>query len=61
MPIGCPSQSPEPKSACTGASSPIERMIAAELGIAAAYAAAGYLLFRLLETASRRDAVLDAF
>jgi len=32
-----------------------------ELGIAAAYAAAGFLLFRLLETASRRDAVLDAF
>src|SRR5947207_11723994 len=32
MPIGCPSQSPEPKSACTGSSSPIERIIAAELG-----------------------------
>src|SRR5438105_7663333 len=32
MPIGCPSQSPEPKSACTGASSPIERIIAAEFG-----------------------------
>jgi ABC-2 type transport system permease protein len=32
-----------------------------ELGIAAAYAAAGYLFFRLLETASRRSAVLDAF
>lgn len=31
-----------------------------ELGIAAAYAAAGYFFFRLLETASRRDAVLDA-
>jgi ABC-2 type transport system permease protein len=32
-----------------------------ELGIAVAYAAAGYMLFRLLETASRRSAVLDAF
>jgi ABC-2 type transport system permease protein len=32
-----------------------------ELGIAAAYAAAGYLLFRLLEVASRRSAVLDSF
>src|SRR6266480_1804782 len=30
MPIGCPSQSPEPKSACTGASSPIARIITAE-------------------------------
>jgi ABC-2 type transport system permease protein len=32
-----------------------------ELGIAAAYAAAGYVLFRVLENASRRSAVLDAF
>jgi ABC-2 type transport system permease protein len=32
-----------------------------ELGIAVAYAAVGYLFFRLLETASRRSAVLDAF
>ncbi len=32
-----------------------------ELGIAAAYAAAGYVFFRLLENASRRSAVLDAF
>jgi ABC-2 type transport system permease protein len=31
-----------------------------ELGIAAAYAAAGYFFFRALETASRRSAVLDA-
>jgi ABC-2 type transport system permease protein len=31
-----------------------------ELGIAAAYAAAGYVLFRLLEWASRRNAVLDS-
>jgi ABC-2 type transport system permease protein len=32
-----------------------------ELGIAAAYAAAGYVFFRALEHASRRSAVLDAF
>jgi ABC-2 type transport system permease protein len=32
-----------------------------ELGIAAAYAAAGFLLFRFLERASRRGAVLDTF
>jgi ABC-2 type transport system permease protein len=32
-----------------------------ELAIAACYAAAGYAIFRLLETASRRQAVLDAF
>src|SRR4029077_8340946 len=32
-----------------------------ELGIAVAYAAAGYFFFRLLEQASRRSAVLDAF
>jgi len=32
-----------------------------ELGIAAAYAVAGYVLFRVLENASRRSAVLDAF
>jgi ABC-2 type transport system permease protein len=31
-----------------------------ELGIAAAYAAVGYVFFRALETASRRSAVLDA-
>jgi ABC-2 type transport system permease protein len=37
------------------------RLLWTELGIAAAYAAAGYLFFRLLETASRRSAVLDAF
>src|SRR4051812_614502 len=30
MPIGLPSQSPEPKSACTWSSSPIERTIASE-------------------------------
>jgi ABC-2 type transport system permease protein len=32
-----------------------------ELGIAAAYAAAGFFLFRLLERESRRSAVLDSF
>jgi hypothetical protein len=32
MPIGLPSQRPEPKSACTESSSPIERMISAEFG-----------------------------
>jgi ABC-2 type transport system permease protein len=32
-----------------------------ELGIAAAYAAAAYLLFRVLERESRRSAVLDAY
>jgi ABC-2 type transport system permease protein len=32
-----------------------------ELGIAAAYALAGFVLFRLIETASRRSAVLDSF
>jgi ABC-2 type transport system permease protein len=32
-----------------------------ELGIAVAYAAAGYVFFRTLEYASRRSAVLDAF
>jgi ABC-2 type transport system permease protein len=32
-----------------------------ELAIAVAYAAAGYVFFRLLEQSSRRSAVLDAF
>src|SRR2546426_1420329 len=32
MPVGLPSQRPEPKSAWTGASRPIERIIAAEFG-----------------------------
>jgi ABC-2 type transport system permease protein len=32
-----------------------------ELGIASAYAAGGYVLFRILEHASRRSAVVDAF
>src|SRR5918997_1774349 len=32
MPIGAPSQRPEPKSACTLSPAPIERTIASELG-----------------------------
>ena len=32
-----------------------------ELGVAAAYAIAAYLLFRVLERESRRSAVLDAY
>src|SRR5215471_5146799 len=32
MPIGCPSQRPEPKSACTGESRPIAAIISAEFG-----------------------------
>jgi ABC-2 type transport system permease protein len=39
----------------------VSGLLWAELGIASAYAAAAYLFFRLLETASRRSAVLDAF
>jgi ABC-2 type transport system permease protein len=39
----------------------VSGLVWTELGIAAAYAAAGYFLFRLLERASRRDAVLDSF
>jgi len=47
--------------AAGGGLADVSGLLWTELGIAAAYAAAGYLLFRLLETASRRDAVLDAF
>lgn len=36
-------------------------LVGTELGIAAAYAAAAYLLFRVLERESRRSAVLDAY
>jgi ABC-2 type transport system permease protein len=36
-------------------------LVLAELGIAAAYAAAGFALFRILERESRRTAVLDAY
>jgi hypothetical protein len=32
-----------------------------ELGVGAAYALAGFLLFRVLERESRRSAVLDAY
>jgi ABC-2 type transport system permease protein len=39
----------------------VSSLLWTELGIAVAYAAAGYVFFRLLETASRRSAVLDAF
>ena len=47
--------------AAGGGLSEVSGLLWTELGIAAAYAVAGYVLFRLLETASRRDAVLDAF
>jgi ABC-2 type transport system permease protein len=36
-------------------------LVATEAGIAVAYAAAAYLLFRILERESRRSAVLDAY
>jgi ABC-2 type transport system permease protein len=36
-------------------------LVAAEAGIAVAYAAAGFVLFRYFERASRRSAVLDAY
>jgi ABC-2 type transport system permease protein len=39
----------------------VSGLVVTELGIGAAYAAAGYALFRLLEDASRRRAVLDTF
>ena len=41
--------------------SSVSGLIWTELGIGAAYAAAGFVLFRLLEDASRRSAVLDTF
>jgi ABC-2 type transport system permease protein len=41
--------------------SSVSGLVLTELGIAAAWAAAGYLLFRFLEDASRRRAVLDTF
>jgi ABC-2 type transport system permease protein len=41
--------------------SSVAGLVATELGIGIAYAAAGYVLFRVLETASRRRAVLDTF
>lgn len=39
----------------------VSGLVWTELGIAAAYAGAGFLLFRLLERESRRSAVLDSF
>jgi ABC-2 type transport system permease protein len=39
----------------------VSGLVLTELAIGIAYAAAGYLLFRLLEVASRRRAVLDTF
>jgi ABC-2 type transport system permease protein len=39
----------------------VSGLVWTELGIAVAYAAAGFLLFRLLEAASRRSATLDSF
>jgi ABC-2 type transport system permease protein len=39
----------------------VSGLVWTELAIAAAYAATGYLLFRVLEVASRRRAVLDSF
>ncbi len=41
--------------------SSVSGLIWTELGMGAAYAAAGFVLFRLLEDASRRSAVLDTF
>ena len=39
----------------------VSGLVATEAGIAVAYAAAAYLLFRVLERESRRSAVLDAY
>jgi hypothetical protein len=39
----------------------VSGLVLTELGIAAAYAAAGFALFRVLERESRRSAVLDAY
>jgi ABC-2 type transport system permease protein len=39
----------------------VSGLVATEAGIAAAYAAAAYILFRVLERESRRSAVLDAY
>ena len=41
--------------------SSVSGLVWTELGIGAAYAVAGFLLFRFLEHASRRRAVLDTF
>ncbi len=39
----------------------VSGLVLTEVGVAAAYAAAGYALFRVLERESRRSAVLDAY
>ena len=39
----------------------VSGLVWTELGIGAAYAASGFILFRVLEDASRRSAVLDTF
>jgi ABC-2 type transport system permease protein len=39
----------------------VSGLVLTELGVAAAYAAAGFALFRVLERESRRSAVLDAY
>ena len=39
----------------------VSGLVWTELGIGAAYAAAGFVLFRVLEHESRRNAVLDTF
>jgi ABC-2 type transport system permease protein len=39
----------------------VSGLVWTELGIGAAYAAAAYVLFRVLEHESRRSAVLDSF
>jgi hypothetical protein len=39
----------------------VQGAVLTEAGIGVAYAAAAYLLFRVLERESRRSAVLDAY
>ena len=47
--------------AAGGSLSAVSGLVATELGVACAYAAAAYLLFRVLERESRRSAVLDTY
>jgi ABC-2 type transport system permease protein len=47
--------------AAGGSLADVGGLVGTELGIAAAYAAGSYLLFRVLEHESRRNAVLDAY
>ena len=49
------------KVAAGGSLRSVSGLVWTELGVAAAYALAGFLLFRLLEGASRRSALLDTF